>query len=65
MSNLPLGMRAENLICYIGHEGAYTPCHREICASLDHNIMVEASSGLLEIEHGNTMKPGYFIWFMT
>ena len=63
MSNLPSEMRAENLMCYIGHEGTYTPCHREMCASLGHNIMVEASNGLLE--HGNSTKSGSSIWFMT
>jgi hypothetical protein len=63
MSNLPSEMRAENLMCYIGHEGTYTPCHREMCASLGHNIMVEASNGLLE--HGKSTKPGSSIWFMT
>ena len=59
MSSLPTGMRAENLMCYIGHEGTYTPAHREMCASLGQNIMVEAS--------GNTdgEKPGSSIWFMT
>ena len=25
MSSLPMEMRAENLMCYIGHEGTYTP----------------------------------------
>lgn len=63
MSCLPPSMRAENLMCYIGHEGTYTPCHREMCASLGHNIMVEASSGL--IERGKRTKPGSSIWFMT
>ena len=63
MSNLPPEMRAENLMCYIGHEGTYTPCHREMCASLGQNIMVEASSGFLE--NGNTTKPGSSIWLMT
>src|SRR5689334_2323295 len=29
MSSLPEEMRAENLMCYIGHEGTYTPAHRE------------------------------------
>ncbi|KAL1983559.1 hypothetical protein VTN96DRAFT_10219 [Rasamsonia emersonii] len=63
MSSLPPEMRAENLMCYIGHEGTYTPCHQEMCASLGHNIMVEASSGL--VEHGKLTKPGSSIWFMT
>lgn len=59
MSSLPQVMRAENLMCYIGHEGTFTPAHREMCASLGHNIMVEASKD----ENGE--KPGSSIWFMT
>ncbi|KAF1738639.1 hypothetical protein CRV24_000565 [Beauveria bassiana] len=59
MSSLPREMRAENLMCYIGHEGTYTPAHREMCASLGQNIMVEASGD----EHGE--KSGSSIWFMT
>lgn len=63
MSSLPAEMRAENLMCYIGHEGTYTPAHREMCASLGQNIMVEASTGL--VEEGKPTKPGSSIWFMT
>jgi JmjC domain, hydroxylase/Zinc-finger domain of monoamine-oxidase A repressor R1 len=63
MSSLPPEMRAENMMCYIGHEGTYTPSHREMCASLGHNIMVETSTG--SIEDGKTTKPGSSIWFMT
>ncbi|KAH8693119.1 putative JmjC domain protein, partial [Talaromyces proteolyticus] len=63
MSSLPAEMRAENLMCYIGHEGTYTPCHQEMCASLGHNIMVEASTGAFE--YGKRTKPGSSIWFMT
>lgn len=63
MSSLPLEMRAENLMCYIGHEGTYTPAHREMCASLGHNIMVEASESF--DENGEPVKPGHSIWFMT
>ncbi|PHH84709.1 hypothetical protein CDD83_1513 [Cordyceps sp. RAO-2017] len=59
MSSLPEEMRAENLMCYIGHEGTYTPAHREMCASLGQNIMVEASSD------GGGEKAGSSIWFMT
>lgn len=50
-------------MCYIGHEGTYTPAHQEMCASLGHNLMVDASDG--SIEHGNATKPGSSIWFMT
>ncbi|ETI22392.1 hypothetical protein G647_06466 [Cladophialophora carrionii CBS 160.54] len=63
MSSLPNEMRAENLMCYVGHEGTYTPAHREMCASLGQNIMVEASTGL--IEDGRPTGPGSSIWFMT
>jgi len=63
MSSLPAPMRAENLMCYIGHEGTYTPAHREMCGSLGHNIMVEASDGLgLD---GKPERSGSSIWFMT
>jgi len=63
MSCLPPAMRAENMMCYIGHEGTYTPAHREMCASLGQNIMVEAS-GTKERD-GKPCKPGSSIWFMT
>ncbi|KAK3943573.1 hypothetical protein QBC46DRAFT_377431, partial [Diplogelasinospora grovesii] len=59
MSSLPEEMRAQNLMCYIGHEGTYTPAHREMCASLGQNIMVDASGDT------NGEKPGSSIWFMT
>ncbi|KAJ5715006.1 uncharacterized protein N7483_012187 [Penicillium malachiteum] len=63
MSCLPEEMRAQNLMCYIGHEGTYTPAHQEMCASLGHNIMVEASNG--NMENGEATKPGSSIWLMT
>ncbi|KAF7513352.1 hypothetical protein GJ744_009773 [Endocarpon pusillum] len=63
MSSLPPEMRAENMMCYIGHEGTYTPAHREMCASLGQNIMVETSTGA--VEDGKPTKPGSSIWFMT
>ena len=63
MSCLPRSMRADNLMCYIGHEGTYTPAHREMCASLGQNIMVEASG--TGSEDGQTVRPGSSIWFMT
>lgn len=63
MSSLPPEMRAENLMCYLGHEGTYTPSHREMCASLGHNIMVETSTGATE--DGAPTRPGSSIWFMT
>ncbi|KFY25080.1 hypothetical protein V493_04849 [Pseudogymnoascus sp. VKM F-4281 (FW-2241)] len=59
MSNLPPEMRAENMMCYIGHEGTYTPTHREMCATVGQNIMVETS----DVSKGE--KPGSSIWFMT
>ncbi|KAF2161527.1 hypothetical protein M409DRAFT_58931 [Zasmidium cellare ATCC 36951] len=63
MSSLPPDMRAQNLMCYIGHEGTYTPAHREMCASLGQNIMVEASNTVSD--DGKAEKPGSSIWFMT
>ena len=63
MSSLPSEMRADNLMCYIGHEGTYTPAHREMCASLGQNLMVEAS-GTIDNE-GKPQKSGSSIWFMT
>jgi hypothetical protein len=63
MSSLPPDMRAENLMCYIGHEGTYTPSHREMCASLGQNIMVNASGNISE--DGKPERPGSSIWFMT
>lgn len=59
MSSLPEEMRAQNLMCYIGHEGTYTPAHREMCASLGQNIMVETS------KDANGEQEGSSIWFMT
>jgi hypothetical protein len=59
MSSLPPEMRALNMMCYIGHEGTYTPAHREMCASLGHNVMVDAS------EDGKGERAGSSIWFMT
>ncbi|KAK7532371.1 uncharacterized protein J3D65DRAFT_606294 [Phyllosticta citribraziliensis] len=63
MSSLPKEMRAENLMCYIGQEGTYTPAHREMCASLGQNIMVNASGTVGE--DGKRERPGSSIWFMT
>jgi len=63
MSCLPPAMRADNMQCYIGHEGTYTPAHREMCASLGQNLMVE-TSGTID-EEGKPAKPGSSIWFMT
>ncbi|KAJ5530086.1 hypothetical protein N7527_003479 [Penicillium freii] len=63
MSSLPPSMRAENLMCYIGHEGTYTPAHQEMCASLGHNIMVDASDG--SPENGKPTEAGSSIWLMT
>lgn len=63
MSSLPPAMRAENMMCYIGHEGTYTPAHREMCASLGQNLLVEASGR--KGSDGKPTKPGSSIWFMT
>ncbi|KAL6715061.1 hypothetical protein ACLMJK_007322 [Lecanora helva] len=63
MSCLPSPMRADNMMCYIGHEGTYTPAHREMCASLGQNLMVETSH--TRDKDGKPVKPGSSIWFMT
>lgn len=39
------------------------PSHQELCASIGHNIMVEASNG--SIEYGKPTKPGSSLWCMT
>ncbi|TQS34537.1 hypothetical protein Golomagni_05075 [Golovinomyces magnicellulatus] len=59
MSSLPPEMRASNLMCYIGHDGTYTAAHREMCATLGHNIMIEASGD------NDDEREGSSIWFMT
>ena len=63
MGCLPPAMRADNMMCYIGHEGTYTPAHREMCASLGQNLMVETSGRRDEL--GKPTQPGSSIWFMT
>ena len=63
MSCLSPEMRADNMMCYIGHEGTYTPAHREMCASLGQNLMVDTSG--LRDDEGKPTKPGSSIWFMT
>ena len=63
MSSLSPEMRADNLQCYIGQEGTYTPAQREISASMGQNLMVEASG--IEDENGVPARPGSSIWFMT
>ncbi|KAI9867142.1 MAG: hypothetical protein M1813_009420 [Trichoglossum hirsutum] len=63
MSSLPKEFRAVNMLCYIGHEGTYTPAHREMCGSLGQNIMVETSTSIgLD---GTPTVPGSSLWFMT
>ncbi|KAF3936487.1 hypothetical protein ABW19_dt0209290 [Dactylella cylindrospora] len=59
MSSLPKDARAENMMCYIGHEGTYTPAHTEMCATLGQNIMIAASS------EGANSEKGSSLWFMT
>lgn len=58
MSSLPPGARAENMMCYVGHEGTFTPAHREMCGSLGQNIMVHTSPEAENEEAGSS------IWFM-
>lgn len=62
MSSLPQECRAQNLQGYIGHEGTYTPCHRDMCASLGQNIMVETSHD--GHEDGKATVAGSSLWFM-
>ncbi|KAI9794788.1 MAG: hypothetical protein M1816_002916 [Peltula sp. TS41687] len=64
MSSLPSPMRADNLMCYIGYEGTYTPAHREMCATLGQNLMVETSGDGLD-PWGRREKPGSSLWLMT
>jgi len=52
MASLPEELRAVNMMCYVGHEGTFTPCHKEMCSSIGQNIMVSAS------ENGRS------IWFL-
>ncbi|PWW78663.1 hypothetical protein C7212DRAFT_166568, partial [Tuber magnatum] len=52
MASLPEELRAVNMMCYVGHEGTFTPCHKEMCSSIGQNIMVSAS------ENGKS------IWFL-
>ena len=66
MSSLPQEMRAENLMCYIGHEGTYTATHREMCATMGHNIMVHTSSDVDEKlcsgEEQRKSVSGHYVW---
>ncbi|KAK6338328.1 hypothetical protein TWF730_002391 [Orbilia blumenaviensis] len=59
MSSLPKDARAENMMCYVGHEGTYTPAHMEMCATLGQNIMIAAS------QEGPNSEKGSSLWFMT
>ncbi|KAF3907225.1 hypothetical protein ABW20_dc0101962 [Dactylellina cionopaga] len=59
MSSLPKDARAENMMCYVGHEGTYTPAHIEMCATLGQNIMISAS------QEGPNSEKGSSLWFMT
>ena len=63
MGLLPIEHRAANLMIYVGHEGTYTPMHREMCATYSQNIMVEASGN--QDSEGAFQYPGSSFWFMT
>ncbi|KOS22805.1 hypothetical protein ESCO_003721 [Escovopsis weberi] len=66
MSSLPEQMRAQNLMCYIGHEGTYTPAHREIkdrevvreyfLSMLGHDIEIEKHFAQVWNRGTRTMK---------
>ncbi|KAF9013994.1 hypothetical protein BDQ17DRAFT_1231000 [Cyathus striatus] len=43
----------ETLMCYLGIGDTFTPCHKDLCASSGHNLMVY------------TEKDGSSYWFMT
>lgn len=66
MSSLPEHARAENMMCYVGHEGTYTPAHKEMCASLGQNIMVATSEREENPANraGAAGTEGSSIWFM-
>ncbi|KAI7881604.1 hypothetical protein K492DRAFT_186767 [Lichtheimia hyalospora FSU 10163] len=38
--HMPKHLRAENLMCYVGSDGTGTAVHRDICATLGHNLMI-------------------------
>lgn len=38
--HMPKHLRAENLMCYVGSDGTGTAIHRDICATLGHNLMI-------------------------
>ncbi|KAK9451255.1 putative JmjC domain protein [Limtongia smithiae] len=44
LSSLPAGFRAENELIYFGCDGTYTPAHKDMCATIGQNIMVDASA---------------------
>ncbi|RPB28392.1 hypothetical protein L211DRAFT_777647 [Terfezia boudieri ATCC MYA-4762] len=66
MSSLPEPARAENMMCYVGHEGTYTPAHKEMCASLGQNIMIATSEEdeLPANRVGAAGREGSSVWFM-
>ena len=68
MSSLPFDMRADNIMIYAGHEGTYTPAHKEMNGSLGHNLMVFASRDKTINYRGETKqvsRKGSAVWFMT
>ncbi|KAM6500372.1 hypothetical protein JOM56_003386 [Amanita muscaria] len=53
LSNQPDEVRVKTLMCYLGAGGTFTPCHKDLCASLGQNLMCYTESG------------GSAFWFMT
>ncbi|KAI0029383.1 hypothetical protein K488DRAFT_56501 [Vararia minispora EC-137] len=53
LKHLPLNARPETLMCYLGIGGTFTPCHKDLCGSSGHNLMVY------------TENSGSAFWFMT
>lgn len=43
----------QSLMCYLGAQGTFTPCHKDLCASFGHNIITWAEPN------------SSALWFMT
>ncbi|KAJ1930758.1 hypothetical protein IWQ60_000042 [Tieghemiomyces parasiticus] len=51
MAQLPSDMQVDNLMIYIGSSGTYTPAHTDLCGSIGHNLMVNATQGSYALWH--------------
>ncbi|KAJ7632753.1 hypothetical protein FB45DRAFT_1026885 [Roridomyces roridus] len=45
LNALPPSDRIETLMCYLGIGDTFTPCHKDLCASSGHNLMVFTQGG--------------------